>query len=195
LTGLRRLIYTRTVLALRLLLVVLGGLMAAASRWSEAFRRQLTRDLVIEIRSDDGVARHFVFRNRRASSIGGRAEQPDLALRFATARQAFSVLTAKEGPARLLDGLLDGTIRLEGRTMLLGWFQGLVASVVPGASVPRFPATPPGAYVTPSSSEAVSRFITREPPERELDPSWTDAVAAREKLAALRAIGERGSEH
>jgi hypothetical protein len=92
------------------------------------------------------------------------------------------VLTAKDGPQRLVDGLLDGSVALEGRTMLLGWFQGLVAAALPGTPRQKLAATPPGAYLTPSSSPEVSRSITREPSARELDPSWTDAAKAREKL-------------
>jgi hypothetical protein len=168
--------------------------MAVASRWSEEFRRQITRDVEIEIRSDDGVARHFVFRGRRVSSRAGRVGNPDFALRFATARQGFSVLTAKDGPARLFEGLFDGSISVEGRTMLLGWFQGLVAAVVPGSTRLRLPTTPPGAYVEPSSSPEVSRFITREPPERELDPSWRNAADARAKLRAIRATADTRSK-
>jgi hypothetical protein len=176
-------------MALRILLAALGGLMAVASRWSDAFRRQLTRDVVVEIGSDDGIARHFVFRNRRASSRSGRATSPDCALRFATARQGFSILTAKEGPARLFDGLVDGSVAIEGNVALSSWFSGLVAAVVPGAPKLRLRATPPGAYVKPSSSPEVSQFITREPPERELDSSWTKAVEARKKLAMVRVAG------
>ena len=179
-------------MALRILLASLGALMAAKSRWSDAFRRQLSRDVVIEISSEDGVARHFVFSDRRVSSRAGRAPSPDCALRFTTARQGFTVLTAKDGPIRLFDGLFDETVRLEGRTALFGWFQGLVGAVVPGAPKLRLPATPPGAYVNPASSPEVSRFITREPAARELDPSWTDAATAREKLVMSRvAKGER----
>ena len=179
-------------MALRALLAVLGALMAWKSRRSEAFRSQLSRDVTIEISTDDGVARHFVFRNRRVSSRAGRAAAPDCALRFATARQGFTVLTAKDGPIRLFDGLFDETVRLEGRTALFGWFQGLVGAVVPGAPKLCLPATPPGAYVKPASSPEVSRFITREPAASELDPAWTEAATAREKLVMSRvAKGER----
>ena len=179
-------------MGLRVLLAALGFLMAAKSRWSRSFRNQLTRDVVMEISSDDGVARHFVFRDRRVSSHAGRIASPDCALRFTTADRGFAILTAGDGPTRLMGGLFDGGVRLEGRTALFAWFQGLVAAVVPGTPTPRLPATPPGAYVTPSSSPEVSSLITREPAVRELDPAWTAAARAREKLAMSRvAMGER----
>jgi len=163
--------------------------MAIASRWSESFRRQLTRDAVIEIRSDDGVARRFLFRDRRPSSRSGRAPSPDCALCFETAQAGFAMLTAKDGPRRLLDGLSEGSVRIEGNAALFSWFSGLVRAVMPGAQPVRLPATPPGAYVKPSSSPEVSRFITREPPERELDPSWTNAARARDQLLIVRVAG------
>jgi hypothetical protein len=40
------------------LLVVLGRAMAAISRIDPATRRQITRDVVVEISTADGVARH-----------------------------------------------------------------------------------------------------------------------------------------
>ena len=169
------------------LLQAAGALFAVASRTSRSFRRQLGADVVVEIRSDDGVARHFLFRNRRARSRSGRAARADCTLCFATARQGFEILTARDGARRLLDGMTDGSVRLEGRTALFGWFQGLGRSVVPGAPPRRLPATPPGVYLAPRSSPAVSRFITREAPERVLDPAWTAALVAREKLLLSRA--------
>jgi hypothetical protein len=175
-------------MALRVLLTILGGMMALASRCSDRFRRQLARDVVVEVSSDDGAARHFLFRDRRVTSRPGRAARADCALRFATARQGFSILTSRDASNRLFDGLLDGSVRIEGRTVLFGWFQGLVAAVVPGSPRLRLPATPPGAVVAPTSSPEVSRFITREPPERELDPSWKNAVEARKKLVLTRVV-------
>jgi len=178
-------------MALRVLLTVLGWTLAVASRWSEAFRCQLSRDVVIEIRSDDGVAHQFVFRGRRVTGVPGRTHQADCAIRFATASQGFATFTAADGSRRLFAGMLDGTVTIEGRPALASWFQGLVPAAIPGMPVLRLPATPPAPYVRPTSSEEVSRRITREPVARELDPSWTSAVAARKKLLMMRvAAGE-----
>jgi len=55
-------------MALRILLAVLGTLFGLWSRLSPSFRGAITRDLVFEISSEDGVGRHFVFRDRRVSS-------------------------------------------------------------------------------------------------------------------------------
>ncbi len=178
-------------MAFRLFLSALGLVFTAASRWSEAFRRQLTRDLVIELRSDDGVARHFVFRDRRATSQSGRATSPDCAIRFATAAQGFRALSAHDGPHRLLAGMIEGTIAIEGRTTLMPWFQGLVPAAIPLMPVLRLPATPPQPYVRPGASPEVAKRITIEPAAVALDPTWTDAAAARERLLMMRiAAGE-----
>jgi hypothetical protein len=44
-------------MALQIVLALLGALLWLASRVSESFRRAITRDLVFEISSEDGVAR------------------------------------------------------------------------------------------------------------------------------------------
>lgn len=176
---------------LRILLLVLGWTFTAASRWSRAFRSQLSRDVVLEVRSDDAVARRFVFRGRRATAQSGGTERPDCTLRFATSSQAFSTLTAADGPQRLMDGMLDGTVTIEGNPTLASWFQGLVPAAIPGWPVLRLPATPPHPYVGPTSSQQVSRRIPREAVADELDPAWTNAVVARKKLLMMRvAAGE-----
>lgn len=159
-------------MALRLLLTVLGWTFIAASRWSPAFRSQLSRDVVIEIRSDDGVAHQFSFRGRRATAAAGRTAAADCALRFATAAQGFATLTAPDGPHRTMAGLLDGTITIEGRASLMPWFQGLVPAAIPGLPVLRLPATPPDPYLRPTSSAG-----------------WVDAAA----IATLPRVAETPS--
>ena len=47
------------VAALQALLTGLGVLMALASRRVDRFRRQVTRDLLLEVRSDDGARRQY----------------------------------------------------------------------------------------------------------------------------------------
>jgi len=176
---------------LRLLLQTLGTLMGLASRTSDRFRCQITRDLVFEVRSDDGVAHHYAFRDRRVAGRAGRAAQPACSLRFATARQGFACLTARDGPQRLVQGLFDGSISVEGNPALLLWFQGLPGALLPDALVAlspplRLPATPPGAYRVPKPSSPASRFITREAAVAELDPEWRSAARQRAKLRMLR---------
>jgi len=55
-------------MALRILLSALGGLLSLASRVSHGMRAAITRDLIVEIATRDGVAHHFVFRDRRVTT-------------------------------------------------------------------------------------------------------------------------------
>ena len=181
-------------MALHMLLAVMGYLLALASRTSSSFRKAITRDLVVEIASDDGVAHHYVFRDRRVSSRAGKAARPDCALCFATAAQGVRALTARHGVSHLVAGLLDGTVSIEGDPLMLLWFADLTQRVAPIAAKVRW-ATPPGAYVAPSTTLTAAKRITREPAATELDPSWSAAVASRAKLTMMRvAAGEPPKE-
>jgi len=181
-------------MVLRTLLALMGALLALASRVSASFRGAITRDLIVEISSDDGVARHYLFRDRRVSSRAGRAPNPDCALRFATASQGVRALTARHGVSHLVAGLLDGTVSIDGNPLVLMWFSDLTQRVAPSAGKVRW-STPPGAYVTPSTTAAGAKRITREPPAAELDASWTGAVVSRAKLTMMRvAAGEPTKE-
>lgn len=169
---------------------MLGLLLAVSTRLRASLRRQISRDLVVEIRSRDGVAAHYVFEDRRVSFRWGRGSQPACALVFANAAQGFRVLSAAQGVERLFAGLEDGSIELHGDATLLLWFQGLVAQAVPGRQA-RLPETlPPDAYVAPSDAVRVASRITREPALSELDPAWTAAHEQRRKLLLVRAVDE-----
>ena len=179
---------------LRVLLAVMGSLLAIASRTSAGFRRAITRDLVIEIATDDGVAHHFVFRGGRASSHAGRAAAADCVLRFATASQAVRTLLARHTVSHLVAGLLDGTVSVRGNPFHLLWFADLAQQIVPTAARLRW-STPPNAYVAPNPALAAAKRITREPAVSALDPGWTEAARAREKLVMIRvAAGEPSKE-
>jgi len=181
-------------MALRILLALMGGLLAIASRTRTSFRRAITRDLVVEIATDDGVAHHFVFRDRYVSSRPGYAAAADCALRFATAAHAIRALTSRRSISHLVAGMLDGTVSIRGNPFVLMWFSDLTQRVVPIAARTRW-ATPPGAYVAPSTTAAGAARITREPAAGELDPSWDGAIRNRAKLTMMRvAAGEPTKE-
>ena len=74
----------------RLLLWMLGRLMAKASRDNAAFQEQLAgKDLVFQLHTLDGkVARHFIVRDQRVTSKRGTAEAPAFAIGFRTAPTA-----------------------------------------------------------------------------------------------------------
>lgn len=178
-------------MALRLLLGLLGLTFSLVSRTRDSFRRQLSRDVVIEIASADGVARHFTFATRRATSRKGRAVSADLSIRFPTAWAGFLALLAPDGSDRLFQGMLDGSVEMNGDRRLLLWFQGLVPAAIPGFPAFRLPRTPPSPYVRPTASAEVNRRIVREPAVAELDRAQTDAWTVREKSLMMRvAAGE-----
>jgi hypothetical protein len=179
----------RARMLLRLLLNVTGLWLALSSRVSSRFRSQVTRAATIELASDDGVTRRFVFdgATRRVALRGGSArDTPHCALRFRSARLALAVLGSKDGPRMMLDGLGEGTIRFEGSPALFGWFQGLLGAALPSRSNRR---PLPHAYRGPDRSARHASLITIEPSVAALDPSWTGAVRAREQLANWRAAG------
>jgi hypothetical protein len=177
-------------MALQILLTLLGFLLAIASRTSSGFRQAVTRDLVVEISSGDGVARHFVSRNGAVSSHAGRAREPDCVLRFASAGLGVQAFLSRHTFKYVYKGLLEGSVQIQGNPMHLLWFYDLTQRVIPLAESVAW-VTPPGAYVTPSDTFPWAKRITREPVAVELDRNWEAAVRQRAKLRMMRvAAGE-----
>jgi hypothetical protein len=182
------------VAALQMLLTGLGVLMALASRRMARFRRQVTRDLLIEIRSDDGARQRYRFHaaTRRMTLPRRPAQRPGCALIFPTAREGVRALLSPRAIGRIVEGMNTGDVRIDGNPVLLLWFHGLTRIVAPiGRSRrPRRPAPVP--IRTPERDAPYARRIIREPPVSELSRDWPQAWAAREKLLQLRApAGER----
>ena len=153
-------------MALRVLLAILGALMAWKSRRSDAFITS-SRDVTIEIGSDDGVARPVFREPARIQRSRPRAEprlRASLRDRTPGILRSSRRRTGRAAPLRRAARRAPSD-RGRRRGSSAG-FKDWSAAVVPGSAVLRLPATPPGAYVKPSSSPEVSRFITREPPER-----------------------------
>ena len=174
-------------MALRLLLAILGISLSIGSRLLAGMRAAITRDLVIEIATLDGVARHYVCRNRTMNSVSGSHPSPDCALRFATSKQALLTLTSRRATNRLYAGLVDGSITISGNPFHALWFYDLTQWVIPLAARPSW-ATPPGRYVKPNTTAAWAKRVTREPVATELDPRWTDAALQRAKLKMMRVV-------
>jgi len=172
---------------LQLALRTLGFLMSVKARFSGRFAAQITHRRVIEISVDGGgAAHHFVLANRRVSNRPGRVSAPDVSLVFNNHWQALSTLLSPRLPDRLLHGLNDETIKLQGDGLLLLWFMGLAHQVYPVRRPPRLPQSPPDSYVSHTASESVSKRIPRLGVATEIDPTLTDALAARAKLRMMR---------
>jgi hypothetical protein len=150
-------------------------------------RAAITRDLVIGIETKDGVAHRFIFRDRAMTSASGSTPAADCVLRFATSIQALATLLSGRAIARLYQGLLDGTIAIEGNPFHVLWFHGLTQRVVPLAARAGW-STPPGAYTAPSTNAPWAARIIREPVALEFDPSWQDAARQRAKLKMMRVV-------
>jgi len=184
------------VAALQSLLTVLGVLMALASRHVDRFRRQVTRDLLLEIRRADGARQQYRFHAgpRRMTLPRHAREHTDCTLTFPTARDGLRALLSPRAIGRIVEGMNAGELRIEGNAALLLWFHGLTRIVAPiGRS--RRPRRASGSGVpirTPERDAPYASRIIREPPVSELSRDWPQAWAAREKLLQLRAAaGER----
>jgi hypothetical protein len=182
------------VAALQALLTGLGVLMALASRRVDRFRRQVTRDLLLEIRSDDGARQQYRLQAaaRRLTLPRRPVERAECTLIFPSAREGLRALLSRRAIGRIVEGINAGGTRIEGNAALLLWFHGLTRIVAPiGRSRrPRRPAPVP--IRTPERDAPWAKRIIREPPVSELSRDWPEAWAAREKLLQLRAaVGER----
>jgi hypothetical protein len=182
------------VAALQTLLTVLGVLMRQASLRVDRFRRQVTRDVLIEIRSEDGARRQYRFHasTRRMTLPRRPAERAECTLSFPTAREGVRALLSPRAIGRIVEGMNTGEVRIDGNPVLLLWFHGLTRIVAPIGSTrrPRRPAPVP--IRTPERDAPYAHRIIREPPVAELSRDWPQAWAAREKLLQIRAAaGER----
>ena len=170
------------------LLWALGYGLVLAARFSASIRSQITRSLTVEISSDDGVARHWIFdgQRRQVSVSAGKAEAPDFAVRFTSSGQALRDLTSPSAIDRIIGGVLNGSVRLEGNHLLLLWFHGLLRKVMTFGWAGHQRHVLPGAYVAHDPASNGVEKITIEPAVRQLDPRWTGAWVARAKLWNVR---------
>ncbi|MBL8076108.1 MAG: hypothetical protein JNL29_17220 [Nitrospira sp.] len=169
-----------------LVLATLGIGLELASRLSETFRRQVTRDLTIQLGSADGVAHHYVFSPRTVTSHRGSALAPTLSLCFDNAGQGCLILASPHAVGKVVHALLDGTVCYQGNAVLLLWFYGLTRFVLPIGRTGCLPVALPEGYLVPNLDSKVAGQIVHEPVTTELDPTWTLAHQQRAKMAMPR---------
>jgi hypothetical protein len=180
---------------LRVLLAVLGVLLRVGRRLSARMRAQLTTDLVLEIRSGDGVAHHYVFRgaDRSVASHRGKFAGPtDLTLTFKTATLGFTTLIRTDAVGKIVQLALADRVRYTGNAAYALWFWGLTRMVVPLGRQRPLKENLPGALAAPDPSSKVAGRITREPVATALDPAWPAAHSARDEMALMQ--GTAGKE-
>ncbi len=182
------------VATLQAILTILAVSMKLASRNVKRFRRQISRDLIVELRSDDGAGLQYKMeaKTRRLTYAASHLTPPDCALVFPSARVGLRTLLSRYTVGRIVEGMTIGNIRIEGNPALILWFHGLTRIVAPIGSTrrPRRPAPVP--IRSPEHDAPYARRIICEPPVSELSRDWPQAWAARAKLLQVRAAeGER----
>jgi hypothetical protein len=180
---------------LRVLLAVLGLLLRVGRQLSPRMRAQLTTDLVLEIRSGDGVAHHYVFRgaHRSVASHGGKFEGPtDLTITFKTAWLGFRTLLRTDAVGTIVALALADRVRHTGNAAYARWFWGWTRMVLPLGRQRPLRKNLPGALTEPDPASKVAGRITREPVATDLDPNWTGAHSARDEMALMQ--GTAGKE-
>lgn len=174
---------------LQVVLTGLGLAMAVVSRRGARFRRQVTRDLVVEVSSADGARQQYCFdANTRTMAAPLRARrQAEVVLRFGSAGEALRTLLSPRRVGRIVEGMNTGETRIDGNPVLILWFHGMTRVVAP-LGRERRPLKPgPFPQRTPERNEPYARRIVTEPAVRELSRDWPQAWAAREKLLHVRA--------
>ena len=117
----------------RILLWMLGLLMARASRNNPAFQQQLAgKELTFQLQTADGkVARHYVVSGERIRSASGTVAEPAFAISFRDAAFGFATLQASNKQLAFMKGIQDKDIQVQGSTSLVIWFQGLTKYLKP----------------------------------------------------------------
>jgi hypothetical protein len=174
--------------SLRWLLAALGLLMNQAGRYSRAFRRQVTRDVVVEIGSRDGVAHHYVFdgRTRSVASRRGPATEATVSLCFESAGQGFWSLLSPNAVGHIVKATLNRRAVIEGNPLVFLWFYGLTRIVMPINRQRPLRRPLPDHLLAPNPVSRVNTYITREPAVSHLDPNWTNAVEQSRKQTIVR---------
>ncbi len=110
----------------KIVLWVLGRIMARAEKTNPAFKDKLkNQDITMEIKSHDGAARHFIFKEQTVRSYPGPAHQPNLSLNFKNSHIGFNAFTSKDKKKAMMNCIKEKNIDIEGNTSTLIWFQSL----------------------------------------------------------------------
>lgn len=173
----------------KLALVVLGIGLKVACRLSKTFRVQVTRDVIIQAGSAEGVFQHYVFTPGKINSYSGpstNASIETLSLTFDNAWLALVILLSLGTCGGINRALLDHKAVYEGNAVLLLWFWPLTRYVLPYDKVGSLKRPLPYAYIELSDKIKVASQITREPVATELDPNWELAHLRRSQMAMFR---------
>ncbi len=116
----------------KLLLWLLEKLLGRAIRSKPACAAYVRgKELRFQIRTVDGIGRHYTIRNGGISSASGISSDAKFAMTFSTAGAGFRILSAKDSKGAFLAGLHDEELNLSGDFVEIMWFQGLTEFLQP----------------------------------------------------------------
>ena len=166
-------------MSFRLILWLVGTLLSFVSRVSSRLQAQLARDITVTIATRDGVARTYLFRDRRIASRPGIVGRADCTLTFPSASIGTRVFLAPNAIEQIVEGITSGEVEIRGLPAIALWFYEMVMGCVPRR---RKRHTMPNAYTAADPNIRVADQITREPAQDVLDQNWPSAAKQREKL-------------
>ncbi len=87
------------------------------------------RQFRIQIATDEGFVRQIIIHNGQVETVTNEAEKADFLIQFANSEQGVKTLL-KANPSAFMNGMKEGTIKMEGDFSLLVWFNR-VAQLLP----------------------------------------------------------------
>jgi hypothetical protein len=119
-------------LKFKFLLWVMTKLMQRAINTKAACARYVQgKSLEFQIRTADGVGRHYRIEGGKVRSSAGLASAPRFTMTFRNAAKGFDVLSAKEGKEAFLAALRDEDLVIKGDFVEVMWFQGFTEYLQP----------------------------------------------------------------
>ncbi|HKR38613.1 MAG TPA: helicase [Paraburkholderia sp.] len=91
----------------------------------ECAKHVMGKDLIFQIRTNEGAGRYFTVRSGRINSTAGLTGNPKFTLTFKDAARGFAILSAKDGKEAFLNGLHKQDLAISGDFLEVLWFQRL----------------------------------------------------------------------
>lgn len=114
----------------KLLLWTLGFMMKRASRKNPSFQKTLEgQDLTFQLSSKDGVARHYIVKDKQVYPVAGTTTEPTFELSFSSATKGFEILTAKNTQEAFMRGVQEQNIVATGDLSKVMWFQTMTRAM------------------------------------------------------------------
>jgi hypothetical protein len=89
------------------------------------------KELEFQIKTRNGIGRHFNIRGGKVSSVAGLTQSPQFTMTFRDAAKGFAILSAKDSKEAFLAALHTEDLVLSGDFVEVMWFQGLTEYLQP----------------------------------------------------------------